>query len=782
MPKSIGIDLGTTNSVTACETRTNDVQIILTSQRERALKSVVGVHKKTNEILIGTQAVNQAATNPVDTIFSIKRMMGLFHGEPMTAVLRQKYQHRIVKPPDGDDARVQLGTTVYTPVEISAMILRRIKETTEKQLGEPVTHAVITVPAYFSNNQRLATRTAGELAGLRVKKIIDEPTAAAIAFGVNLVPGRSATVLVYDLGGGTFDISMLFVVGELFNTLGIEGDKWLGGDDFDHAIVRHVVQQIKAKHGVDPSTDGTFMHLLRQAAEKAKVAVSEQSSEQIMMSSVFSLKDGARGDVDVELTRTQFENLVVSDQPLRMDGDPETLRAWCESLQINAEYSDRGAEFADTVKNRVKKTILLTRKAMQDAALSREQIDHVLLVGGSTAIPLVQQLLEAEFGAAKIMRNIDAMECVAQGAAIAARRIQELICPHLVTTAEGETTPCLEPNALEATICRNPLCGGALIAELRCPDCDRSNPMEAEVCAGCGHAFRIVRIEQVTAKPIGLHSAGGGYEVIVPKGTNYPTLVAVVRTFRTATDAKRAVRVPLYHAEVNEFDPKDDNQWIGAADIVLAGRHVPAGTAVDVSVSMDASGCLDIAAGIVGDGTPSRMFINPTIGGSGKRSAADEADDDQTFQPTWRSNLSWSMKAADIAMAQYEWFFDDHRTTQLLADLNAKAKQALSDGDEAAGRALETQIDEKLDAQWSGLLMALLRGEMAARFSSAEPAVSSRISSVIKQICDLIRTQGADVAVARQKVPGLLDELRALIRQTQQTTRASSGDTLLEKK
>jgi len=770
MAKVIGIDLGTTNSVVAHEGDTG-VNVVLNLQNERGTPSVVGLHARSGERLIGTPAVDNAARNAENTIFSIKRLMGRFYDDPNVREVQRRYKYRVVKPDDGDDVRVMLGDQMLTPIEISAMILGKLKKDAEARLGDQVTHAVITVPAYFSTNQRLATRTAGEMAGLRVKNIIDEPSAAAMAFGVDLEAKAMKTVLVYDLGGGTFDISILFITGEMFNQLAIEGDMWLGGDDFDHAIMDYVLRKVREEYHTDPSSDGRFMMLLRKAAEKAKIQLSGMLSTTIILASAVPLPNGDRGDVEVELTRREFEDLPITSGTLRVGRgekvEAEELRRWCEELKINGTYLDHGVEFGpDTVRNRIKKTILLARKAMKEAGVTLEEIDHVLLVGGSTTIPLVQRMLEEEFGSDRIMRNIDPMACVALGAGIAAERMPSIICQNVVGKDDaGQDRICRVANDLQATVCRE--CGAPLAVQKMCPKCNYANELDAERCAnpaGCSHQFKRMDAGSVTAKPIGILAASDAYEVIVPKSTPYPTLGPVFQTFRTAQDSQRAVRVPIYHAEVNEFNPDDVNQWLGAADINLEGALLAAGTRVDVGISIDRDGCLDIEAIIQdGSGRRQRVFIDPRVGMGGKpdRGNGDtgggNGGDDRL--PKWKADLMWSIAWAEIALRDYEWCFSDHRTTQTLQQLVRDGRQALDREDEVEGRRLEKQIDELLEQALQGA-MILLHAEMRCLNPYLEPGTRSQIRSLIKEICDGIRGR-ASVSEVQQKFEQLYELLQA---------------------
>jgi molecular chaperone DnaK len=766
MAKVIGIDLGTTNSVVAHEDRTG-VDVVLNRANERVTCSVVGLHAKSGETLVGTAAADNAARNPENTIFSIKRLMGRFYDDPNVQEVQRRYQYRVVKPEDGDDVRVMLGDRMLTPTEVSAMIMRKMKEDAEARLGDEVTHAVITVPAYFSMSQRLATRMAGEMAGVRVKTIIDEPTAAAMAFGVDLEPRAMKNVLVYDLGGGTFDISVLFISGEMFTQMAIEGDMWLGGDDFDHAIMDYVLKAVQKEHNTDPSNNGQFMVLLKKAAEKAKIELSEMLSTAIMLAAAVPLPDGSRGDVDVDLNRRTFEDLPITSGTIKFGGvEAEELRRWCEELKINGTYTEHGVEFGpETVRNRIKKTLLLARKAVKEAGV--EEINHVLLVGGSTTLPLVQRMLDEEFGPDKIMRNIDPMACVASGAGIAAARIPGIICQNVVgKDAGGNEILCLESNGEDATTCHK--CGAQLVAQKMCPECNYPNALDAQECSnpeGCGHVFKRVDPGNVTAKPIGILAAGGVYEVIVAKSTPYPTTEPVVRPFRTAEDSQTAVLVPIYHAQVNEFSPDDVTQWIGAADIDLEGTHLPAETPVDVSVGIDRDGCLDIEATIQdGSGRRKKVFVDPRLGvDGGKKDEPEGEAEAQDTIPKWQSDLEWSILWAEIALRDYEWAFSDHRTTQTLRRLVADGQEAIKRKDEAKGRRLEAEIDKTLEDELKGF-MILLYAEMRCLNSYLEPGKRSQIRSLIKEICDAIRARN-DVS----KIEAKVEQLTQLLKETKDT-------------
>ena len=348
MAKVIGIDLGTTNSCFAVM-EGGEPTVITNQEGARTTPSVVGFAKN-GERLVGQLAKRQAVSNPENTIISIKRHMGT-------------------------DYKVNVEGKSYTPQEISAMILQKIKADAEAHLGEPVKQAVITVPAYFTDSQRQATKDAGTVAGLEVLRIINEPTAAALAYGVD--KGEDGKILVFDLGGGTFDVSILELGEGVFEVLATSGNNHLGGDDFDQRIMDYLISEFKKETGIDLSNDKLADQRLKEAAEKAKIELSGVASTQINLPFITADATGPK-HLDVTLTRAKFDELT---------------------------------------RDLVEATIEPTRKAMKDAGLSASDIDKVLLVGGSTRIPAVQDAIKRELGK-EPTKNINPDECVAIGAAI----------------------------------------------------------------------------------------------------------------------------------------------------------------------------------------------------------------------------------------------------------------------------------------------------------------------------------------------------------------------------
>ena len=372
MGKIIGIDLGTTNSCVAVM-EGNEPAVIINSEGKRTTPSVVAFADN-GERKIGDPAKRQAITNPTKTIFSIKRFMGETFDRVSNEVGRVPYK---VERGDNNTPRVNIDGRQYTPQEISAMVLQKMKKTAEDYLGQEVTEAVITVPAYFSDSQRQATKEAGEIAGLKVKRIINEPTAAALAYGLDKMH-KDMKVAVFDLGGGTFDISVLELGDGVFEVKSTNGDTHLGGDDFDQEIIDWLANEFKSENsGIDLRKDPMALQRLKEAAEKAKIELSSQTSTEINLPYIMPV-DGVPKHLVKTLTRAKFEQI-------------------CDSL--------------------IQRTVEPCRKALSDANLTANDIDEVLLVGGSTRIPAIQQIVEKFFGKAP-SKGVNPDEVVAVGAAI----------------------------------------------------------------------------------------------------------------------------------------------------------------------------------------------------------------------------------------------------------------------------------------------------------------------------------------------------------------------------
>jgi len=371
MGKIIGIDLGTTNSCVAVM-EGNEPVVIPNSEGGRTTPSVVAF-TKTGEILVGQPAKRQAITNPKNTVFSIKRFMGRRLDEVDEETKEVPYE---VVAAENGSARVKIGDRLYSPPEISAMILQKMKKTAEDYLGHEFTEAVITVPAYFNDAQRQATKDAGEIAGLNVRRIINEPTAAALAYGLDK-KHKDQIVAVYDLGGGTFDISILQIGEGVFEVKSTNGDTHLGGDDFDQRLIDYLADEFQKQEGIDLRKDPMALQRLKEAAEKAKIELSSSMQTDVNLPFITATQDGPK-HLNITITRAKFEQLI-------------------DDL--------------------IQRTIPPCEKAMKDAGVTPSQIDEVILVGGSTRVPKVQEIVRKIFGK-EPHKGVNPDEVVAIGAAI----------------------------------------------------------------------------------------------------------------------------------------------------------------------------------------------------------------------------------------------------------------------------------------------------------------------------------------------------------------------------
>ena len=372
MGKIIGIDLGTTNSCVSVMEGSEPI-VIPNSEGKRTTPSIVAFLNNDGERKIGDPAKRQSVTNPERTIYSIKRFMGSTYDESKSEISKMSYK---ITKGDNNSPRVDISNRKYSPQEISAMVLQKMKQTAEDYLGESVDEAVITVPAYFNDSQRQATKEAGEIAGLNVRRIINEPTAAALAYGVDK-KGDDKIIAVFDCGGGTHDVSILDLGDGVFEVLSTDGDTHLGGDDFDNVIVDFLKSEFESQHGIDASKDPMALQRLREAAEKAKIELSSSSETEINLPYLSANESGPKHLV-TKLTRSKFEQLT-------------------DSL--------------------IKRTIEPCKTALKSAKLNVDDIDEVILVGGTTRIPAIQKAVKDFFGK-EPSKGVNPDEVVALGAAI----------------------------------------------------------------------------------------------------------------------------------------------------------------------------------------------------------------------------------------------------------------------------------------------------------------------------------------------------------------------------
>src|SRR5882762_5452934 len=376
MAKVLGIDLGTTNSVTAI-LEAGEPSVLENAEGSRLTPSVVAVNPKTGERLVGQIARRQAITNPENTIFSIKRFMGRKYDDAEVQKALKVVPYKVTRASNGD-VQVMMAGKTYSPPEVSAMILQKLKSDAEAKLGETISQAVITVPAYFNDSQRQATKDAGKIAGLEVLRIINEPTAASLAYGLDK-QGKEETIAVYDLGGGTFDISVLSVGEGVFEVKATNGDTFLGGDDFDQRVIDWIVDEFKKDQGIDLRQDRMALQRLKEAAEKAKIELSSTQTTEINLPFITADAGGPK-HLSLNLTRAKLEQLV---------GDL------------------------------VERTKGPVQQALKDAGISPSDIDEVVLVGGQTRMPAVQEMVKQVFGK-EPHKGVNPDEVVAIGAAIQA--------------------------------------------------------------------------------------------------------------------------------------------------------------------------------------------------------------------------------------------------------------------------------------------------------------------------------------------------------------------------
>ncbi|PIZ56158.1 molecular chaperone DnaK, partial [bacterium (Candidatus Torokbacteria) CG_4_10_14_0_2_um_filter_35_8] len=372
MSKILGIDLGTTNSCMAV-IEGGKPKVIENKEGNRTTPSIVA-ETSSGEKLVGQIAKRQAVTNPENTIYSVKRFIGRRYDAPEVQNDIKLMPYKIKQ--SGEGAKVTMGKKDYSPQEISAAVLRKLKEDAEEYLGEKITEAVITCPAYFDDSQRHATKDAGKIAGLKIRRVINEPTAAALAYGFD--KKKDEQIAVFDLGGGTFDISILEVAGDSVEVKATNGDTHLGGDDFDQAIIDWLITEFKKEQGIDLSSDQQSLQRLKEAAEKAKCELSSATETEINQPFITVDKSGAPKHLNIKLTRAKLEELV----------------------------SDL-----------IEKTVKPCQDALKDAGFEAKDIEEVILVGGQTRMPAVQKKVEEIFGK-KPSKNINPDEVVAAGAAV----------------------------------------------------------------------------------------------------------------------------------------------------------------------------------------------------------------------------------------------------------------------------------------------------------------------------------------------------------------------------
>jgi molecular chaperone DnaK (HSP70) len=593
----LGIDLGTTNSVCAYLKRGDPV--ILPIRGKDSISSVLGVGRR-GDLLVGEQAKSRAALDPENVVYSVKRFMGRRYGSPdvQEVLSRLKLAYR-VDDSDGDVAIWFHGRT-YSPTELSSLILGRLKKEAEDAAGAEFPRAVITVPAYFTERQVAATREAGRMAGFDVLRVLDEPTAAALAYNHDREDEDDLTAVVFDLGGGTFDISVLEMIGGMVNVLNIEGDNLLGGDDFDDVLAGQLLQRIRVEEGVDLSGDREARVLLKKEAEKAKTELSETYVTDIVLPSI---------------------------------GQPPVV--------FEGEVSRE--EFVDLVHERVDAAVALVTKAVEGADRTLHDIDEVLLVGGSTAIPYVQERLAELFGPEKIRKRVHPMKSVALGAAVQGGFLPTVECAECGTAnpvAADDCVGCERPlRPPRKTACPRcflysdegtqfcgkcgydladdrptpeapPTCArcGASLARaglacsrcsteadgLRCASCGTVNPAGVSQCTNpaCGRLLESPL--QVTGQSLGIALQDGRFHPILPKGTYFPTVEPKGEDFVTPRANEARMEIVVYQGE---HELAEMNELTGYLTMPLP-PNLPKGAPVRVSFGLDDNRMLTVQVSV----------------------------------------------------------------------------------------------------------------------------------------------------------------------------------------
>ncbi len=519
MGRIIGIDLGTTNSVAAYWKGKRPR--IIENEYASFTPSVVWVEQGIERV--GRDAKDRLATGSANIVYSIKRFMGVDFDDAQAQRAASRVGFVTRRGTNGE-VEVLIGGGHYSPTQISALILKQIKKDAEINFGEEVTHAVITVPAYFGQRQKNATREAGRLAGLIVPRIISEPNAAALAFGIDENLTEPHDVLVYDLGGGTFDVSILSIIDNNFDVLNVDGDRFLGGDDFDDLLIHELLEQIRREHRLDLGTDMVAMMRLKVLAEKAKIDLSRQEESRII-GDVITQQGGRPINVSMIITRSHFESII---KPL------------------------------------VDQSIEIVNRSLEGAGLRPNDLDRILLVGGSTRVPLVRQQLRDIFGD-KIQIDVDPMQCVALGAAAQTAFLTSEELQGRVEGQEIAPTQELSPVMIE-----------------------KASDMPT------------ITMQDMVSKHIGIETDGGMIVPVIPKGTLYPTLDPFRQVFQTNRVGQQIYELPIYESESSAVD-QTVWEWIGVVRNEKLPPGLPKSSDIMVEMSIDKDGILFVSSYLKND-------------------------------------------------------------------------------------------------------------------------------------------------------------------------------------
>ena len=526
MSKAVGIDFGTSNCRVAVVSPAGKAGLLQNRETEDLTPSAVCWYK--NEILVGAFALDRQSSIPQDVIVGVKRFLGLTSADPAVQHVRTRYSYPFAA--SSEPPQVLLGGQPHSAVEIVSWILKKVKADAELRLNDAVERAVLTVPVFFTAAQRQALREAAQGAGLKVQAELDEPTAALIASGIESAgPHDPRTILVFDLGGASLQVSLLRLAGKSVSYLSAQSDPWLGGEDFDLRTVEFVARYVKKLHGVDPSSNAPFWAALGKSAERAKKEVSNVTQTDLLAGGLLKDKRGQPVHVEMPLTREQFEKLIEKDV-------------------------SRAFQLLDT--------------ALAQAHCRPEEVRHVLLIGGSSRIPLIRRGVVSRFGEQKLVAAIEAQGAVACGTAILAARLR---------------------------------------TRWQCPR-GHVNPESESVCARCEKASRPAAVQRVTPAELAIRAPGDRFETVIPAGTPYPMAAPVVRSFLTPQPNLRKLRLPLYQRPVE----KTGEGELQSVCILELPPQVPQNTPLDVSFQLDRDGILEVTASLRdGSGThPVKVVVD----------------------------------------------------------------------------------------------------------------------------------------------------------------------------
>lgn len=568
MGRIIGIDLGTTNSV-ATYWKRRQPKPIMNSDGSSLTPSVVALDQ--GKRYVGQDAKDRRYSGSENIVYSVKRFMGRDYDDPKMQEAFESVGYSVRKAENGE-IEIKFGERYYSPVEISAMILEKLKKDAEQELGEEVTHAVITVPAYFSQRQKNATREAGRLAGLNVLRIINEPTAAALAFGLEEKIIEPQHILVFDFGGGTFDISILLISDSNYDVLNIDGDNFLGGDNLDDLIIKDMLSQLRKKEGFKVSD--TIKNILKGHAEQVKINLSRDEVAREVAPAIAITRNGKPIDLEYDVTRARFEQII---GPI------------------------------------IKKTITITNRALDEAGLKSSEIDRVLLVGGSTRIPLVRQRLKELFGDKKIAIDVDPMQCVALGAAIQTSIPMDWVCPNCNTVNEGTKNVCIS--------CEHQRDEDENAAIIICDACGKSNRQGRLECWSCETKIgalldtnddkgeeNYIRVGDITSKHLGVEVESdqpdekNHLQIIVRKGTPIPTHEILLTEFYTTRSGQDRIITPIFEIEHEDsVSKRDDWEHVGVPINDKMPTGLPDETPVIIEVGIDADSILTVTSYLKND-------------------------------------------------------------------------------------------------------------------------------------------------------------------------------------